>query len=219
MIGRRDDEIESDVTDALLSDVRLDISELNVEVQRGTVHLRGMVSNLFQHHLAERVAGRIKGVSGIVNELRVAPTAVRSDSDIAADVTATLLRDSWIDGHRIQVRVENGVVFLEGTVDSYVERASAEDDARTVEGVKRIVNSLDITPGPARHDQEIASDIRLDLLRQLRLGRSDIDVSVVNAVPRVRGSVQSVETRRAIEEIVRRTPGVKGVVNEVNVVV
>lgn len=218
MLGRNDDEIQRDVVDALLSDVRLDISDLNVQVQRGTVRLQGKVSNLFQHHLAERIAGRIKGVAGIVNELSVGPDAVRDDSDIATDVAAALLRDTWIDGHKIQVRVENGVVLLDGTVDSYVERASAEDDVRTVRGVKKIINSLDIRPGPKRHDQEIASDIRLDLLRQLRLGRSEIDVSVIDSIARVRGSVDSIETRRAIEEIVQRTPGVKGVVNEVKIV-
>ncbi|MBI2955657.1 MAG: BON domain-containing protein [Chloroflexi bacterium] len=218
MAVRLDDEIERDVVDALLGDVRLDITDLNVEVQRGTVVLRGAVSNLFQHHLAEHAAGRIKGVTKVINDLAVAPMAIRPDIDIAADVAATLLRDTWIDGHGISVRVERGVIFLDGVVDSYVERASAEDDARTVRGVKKIVNGIDIAPGPTRHDEEMASDIRLALLRELRLGRSEIDVSVKDGMVRVRGSVWSIGTRRAIEEIVRRTQGVKGVLNEVKVV-
>ncbi len=218
MAARRDDEVQRDVADTLLGDVRLDISDLNVAVQHGDVHLRGTVANLFQHHLAERVTGRIKGVSRVVNELNVAPTAVRSDADIAADVVATLLRDPWIDGHKISVKVKQGVVFLDGLVDSYVERASAEDDVRTVRGIKKIDNGIDVAPGPVRHDEELASDIRFALLRGLNLGRSEIDVSVRDGVVRVKGSVFSIETRRAIEDIVRRTPGVNKIVDEVSVV-
>lgn len=216
--SRRSEEVERDVVDALLGDVRLDISELNVEIKDGSVHLRGTVSNLFQHLLAEQVAGRIKGVAEVVNELKVAPTAVRSDADVAADVTASLLRDPWIDGHQIRVRVEQGVVFLDGTVDSHFERASAEDDVRTVYGIKKIENGIDVKPGPTRHDEELASDIRFALLRDLHLGRSEIDISASDGIVRLRGSVWDVETRRKAGEIVRRTPGVRDVINEVVVI-
>lgn len=217
-ISRGDDEIQRDVADVLLGDVRFDIADLNIMVRRGSVVLQGTVSNLFQHHLAERVAGRIKGVSKVINELKVAPSAIRSDTDIAADAEATLLRDPWIDGHRIQVKVKQGVVFLDGLVDSYFERASAEDDIRMVRGIKKIENGIDVKPGPIRHDEELASDIRFALLRELRLGRSEIDVSAKSGVVRVRGSVTSVETRRTIEDIVRRTRGVTDVINEVRVI-
>jgi osmotically-inducible protein OsmY len=42
----------------------------------------------------------------------------------------------------VQVHADNGVVSLTGTVSSHAEKLLAEKTAKTVEGVRKVVNSL-----------------------------------------------------------------------------
>ena len=218
-VRRSEDQVQRDVVDALISDVRLDVSDLNVQVADGTVHIEGSVSNLFQRDTAQRIVERIKGVSQVINDLHITPTVGRSDDDIAADVKGALLRDSWVDERRIRVRVQGGTVYLEGEVASQDERAAAEDDARFTAGVKKVVNAINVVPTEKRLDTEIASEIRLAILREFHLGRSEIDVQVRDQVVFLRGSVWANAVRREVEELARRTRGVRDVINELSVVV
>lgn len=67
------------------------------------------------------------------------------------EITAAIESEMWIDetvpANKINVRtqdaVDNGVVKLEGTVDSYSERMSAEDNAYEG-GAKDVKNNLDV---------------------------------------------------------------------------
>lgn len=216
---RSQEEVQRDVIDALISDVRLDASDLNVEVTDGVVRLQGSVPNLFQRDTAQRIVERIKGVLQVVNELQVTPAAGRSDEDIAADVKGALLRDTWVDESKITVRVDRGTVYLEGRVASHDERAAAEDDARFTRGVKKVVNAIEVVPAEKRLDPEIASEIRLAILREFHLGRSEIDIQVRDGVVFLRGSVWANAVRKEVEDLARRTRGVRDVINELSVVV
>lgn len=216
---RSQEEVQRDVIDALISDVRLDVSDLNVEVTDGVVRLQGSVPNLFQRDTAQRIVERIKGVLQVVNELQVTPAAGRSDEDIAADVKGALLRDTWVDESKITVRVDRGTVYLEGRVASHDERAAAEDDARFTRGVKKVVDAIEVVPAEKRLDPEIASEIRLAILREFHLGRSEIDVQVRDGVVFLRGSVWANAIRKEVEDLARRTRGVRDVINELSVVV
>ncbi len=64
-------------------------------------------------------------------------TAVKSK--LAADVLLSTVVD-------IGVETENGVVTLEGTVESDAIKAAAEDAAESVDGVLRVSNQLRVEP-------------------------------------------------------------------------
>jgi osmotically-inducible protein OsmY len=145
---RSDDEIQRDVVDALMFDVRVDGSNLNVEVRNGVVYLRGAVPSLFEKSTAQQIVERIKGVGQVINDLDVTPVSERGDAVLKEEVESALRRGAFIDEEGIMVDVRNGVVVLRGTVSSYTERASAEDTARLATGAKNVVNQLIVTPGP-----------------------------------------------------------------------
>jgi hyperosmotically inducible periplasmic protein len=66
------------------------------------------------------------------------------DSNMTAAVKAKLGQDKLSTLTRIDVDTNDGVVALNGTVESADQRARAEQLAREVRGVKRIINNLQV---------------------------------------------------------------------------
>jgi osmotically-inducible protein OsmY len=52
--------------------------------------------------------------------------------------------DDEVKGHEINVTTNNGVVTLEGMVDTAQQKQEAELIARETEGVSRVVNQLTV---------------------------------------------------------------------------
>jgi len=68
------------------------------------------------------------------------------DSAIAAKVRAKLFNDPLLHGFTISVETADGVVNLRGEVDKVAEKDHATEVARSVEGVKGVVNQLETNP-------------------------------------------------------------------------
>ena len=66
----------------------------------------------------------------------------RSDERIRDDMCDRLADDPRLDASEIEVRVENGEVTLDGTVDSREARRRAEDIAEAAAGVIHVQNNL-----------------------------------------------------------------------------
>ena len=67
------------------------------------------------------------------------------DAALTASVNAALVADKPSNFTRIDVDTTNGVVALNGTVESPEQRARAEQLASRVDGVKRVVNNLQVS--------------------------------------------------------------------------
>jgi hyperosmotically inducible periplasmic protein len=66
------------------------------------------------------------------------------DTNITAAVKGRLAQDKLSTLTRIDVDTNNGVVSLNGTVESAEQRARAEQLARGAGGVKRVINNLQV---------------------------------------------------------------------------
>jgi hyperosmotically inducible protein len=66
------------------------------------------------------------------------------DSTITAAVKGRLAQDKLSSLARIDVDTNNGVVSLNGTVQSTEQRSRAEQVAGGVSGVKRVINNLQV---------------------------------------------------------------------------
>ena len=66
------------------------------------------------------------------------------DSNTTAAVKTQLARDKVSSLTRIDVDTNAGVVSLNGTVESPEQRAQAEQIAKGVGGVKRVINNLQV---------------------------------------------------------------------------
>jgi len=70
--------------------------------------------------------------------------ATPTDAQITIEIQSKLYSDSAIQSRQIEVQAANGVVTLSGQVSNDSERAAAAGDAATVEGVKTVVNNLQV---------------------------------------------------------------------------
>jgi osmotically-inducible protein OsmY len=70
------------------------------------------------------------------------------DTRIEAEVKARLVAEKSANLTRLGVVSREGTVYLSGTVVSAEERTRAEGVAREVRGVKKVVNTIEVTARP-----------------------------------------------------------------------
>ena len=69
----------------------------------------------------------------------------KSDAQLAGEVQSKIQQDFAVTNKQLGVNVANGVVTLNGTVGSEMERAAAANDAAQIEGVRTVVNNLTVS--------------------------------------------------------------------------
>ncbi len=72
-----------------------------------------------------------------------------SDAQVASDVQNKINGDNNVPDKQLGVSANNGVVTLNGSVSSDAARNAAANDAAQVEGVKTVVNNLQVSPTTA----------------------------------------------------------------------
>ena len=74
----------------------------------------------------------------------------RTDQQVADEVWGKISADASIPGSReITVEANSGVVTLSGRVGTEIERETAAADASQVQGVRSVINNLEVTRGAA----------------------------------------------------------------------
>src|SRR5262245_7945265 len=71
------------------------------------------------------------------------------DQSITGKVKARLTENKTSNFTRIAVKTIDGVVYLEGVVDSEVDRSNAENVARSIPEATRVVNQLQVSTSPS----------------------------------------------------------------------
>ena len=87
----------------------------------------------------------------------------RSDAQVASDVQNKINGDSSIPDKQLNINANNGVVTLTGTVASDAARNAAANDAAQIEGVKTVVNNLEVASASAAADQMAQQQSQADL--------------------------------------------------------
>lgn len=209
-----DMQVRQDVLDELRHDVRIDSTNITVDVNNGVVHLYGTVPTYFQKITAGSDVQRIKGVRSVTNDLVVTLVAPWTDAEITNTVRANLARDVRLPNPgEINVSVVNGVVTLAGTVGTYAQKSDAADDAWTAPGVVDVVNNVTVVPPFTRTDAAITADVRGALDSDPSIAATNINVSVVNGTVYLRGTVP---TYYQVQQAGNDAWGVAGVLNVVN---
>jgi hypothetical protein len=70
--------------------------------------------------------------------------AERTDAQVASDVQNKIYGDPGIQSRQISVQAAGGVVTLSGDVSSDVERTAAANDAGAIDGVRTVINNLQV---------------------------------------------------------------------------
>jgi len=148
--------VEQQVKDALLRDPYVSSYQILVDVTAGVARLSGTVDSYFEKIQAEDVASKVGGVVLVDNDLAVRkdydpyiydpyvedwylgdyawyrpeysyPT--KSDAEIKEQINDELFWSPFVDADQVHVTVDQGKATLTGTVDSWAESNSAQENA------------------------------------------------------------------------------------------
>jgi osmotically-inducible protein OsmY len=145
-------EIKTLVIDQLGRSPELKDKRVTVQVAKRTVTLDGAVDTPAQKRAAEQIALQTPGVQGLAGQITVANagTAPESaDDKLARRVEFELYSTRALPLQSVQIRSQDGTVFLAGPVTSRAEKLLAERVTQSVDGVKRVVNNLSAPEGSA----------------------------------------------------------------------
>lgn len=214
---RSDSDIKQDVEDELRWDPDIDATDIAVAVKDGVVTLTGFVRSFSEKYEAEAAAKRVAGVVGVANDLEVhLPSSdKRPDPEIARDAIAAIRSQLPEASNNIRVVVEGGVVRLEGEVEWNFERELTENSVRRLQGVRGVINSIDLKPlvSPI----EIKRQIEQALRRNAAVDGEHITVEVKGSKVILKGTVRSWSERRAAERAAGAAPGITKVDNRISI--
>jgi len=151
----QDRRIHDDVCRQLTWQADIQSEEITVAVKDSKVVLTGPVETCFEKDEAERAAKAVYGVTDIVNDIVVEPKERRTDSEIAADISAALRSFTSVVEEFPDVKVRNGIAILRGRSRWEFQRHGAEQLALAIVGVRRVVNLIVVDPtSPSLHGRQ-----------------------------------------------------------------
>jgi osmotically-inducible protein OsmY len=144
---------------------------------------------------------------------------MKTDSELQRQILDELKWEPSLNAAHIGVAVNDGMITLSGHVTSYWEKIAAERAAKRVQGVKAIVNELEVKlPGTSQTtDEDIAKSALNALKSNLSVPFDKIKLIVSKGWLKLEGEVEWNYQRDAAERAVRYLPGVTGVSNLITV--
>lgn len=144
-------------------------------------------------------------------------TAPPNDQQIQQLASQELQKKDKLRG--VSATVEDGIVTLSGHVDLLIDKANAEKRVRKVKSVDGVRNHIQIA-GKQVSDADLRDTVS-NKLRYDRVGYgitfNNLTVAVDNGIVTVGGNVRDYPDRDSAILILETTPGVKDVVDEINV--
>ncbi len=141
-----------------------------------------------------------------------------SDVQLRADIENELRWEPSVRAEQIGVSVKNGVVELDGHVDSYFEKWAAERAALRVFNTKAVASEIkvEMPSSSIRTDADIAGAAKNQLDWNFSVP-STVKVQVTDGYLTLKGSAEWQYQKEAAESAVRQLKGVKWVSNEITV--
>jgi len=235
-----DDNLKERVGKALKDDASLKDSDISVaSVNDGVVLLKGEAKTIGDHLRAVETTARVPGVRRVASEIqspdKVGDAEIYRDRDekgmtaeaketmsdgyITSATKLKLMADSRVPGLAVNVDTYGHEVTLFGMVPTKEAKATAEEIAKGVSGVKSVKNELQVVPEKRQEtvqaaDGEIEKRVENAIEKTDSLKDADIKVEVSNGVARLTGTVERPEQRMTAAVVAREAAGVKAVKEE-----
>ncbi len=140
----------------------------------------------------------------------------QSDNTLSSQAAARLDKKQY---HDVKVTVDNGIATLTGTVDLYEYKSDAGTRVLHAKGVTAVRNEIQVA-GPSVSDSQLRNELAKKLTYD-RVGYGNvfdaITVSVQNGVVALGGHVHDYPNRNSALAVVATTPGVKDLIDNVEV--
>ena len=145
-----DNTVNASVKAVLLDTKDVPSSQIVVETYKGVVLLSGFVDSQAQKDAAGKAAAGVSGVKKLHNALAIQPENTMGskldDTMTTGKVKAALMDDKDVKSGQINVETKGGVVSLSGFVTGDKIKRRAVEVAKTVGGVKSVVDAMYVKP-------------------------------------------------------------------------
>ncbi|WP_242084911.1 BON domain-containing protein [Aestuariivivens sediminis] len=214
---RTDSQIKQDVLDELEWESSIDETQIGVIVENGVVTLTGVVDSYSKKIAAENAAKRVYGVKAVAEDIEInySPGFSKSDTDIAKNVVNTLKWDTSVPDDKISIKVENGQVYLSGTVDWSFQKEAARKAIQNINGVRGITNNLKL--GQQIQPDDIKDRITKAFERSAVIDANNINVKIKGKTVELTGTVHSIAEKEEARKAAFWAPGVTHVENKLKV--
>lgn len=144
---------------------------------------------------------------------------MKTNAELQKDVQDAIMWEPLLNAAEIGVIAKDGVVTLTGIVDSYSKKLEAESAAKSVSGVRGIVEKIEVkyAGSSKKSDTDITNEALNALKWNWEVPVSKVKVTVENGWVTLEGEVpwnyQREEARRAVSRLM----GVKGVTNNLKI--
>lgn len=234
-------EIVREVHAALERDPRIDLRRHPIVIEYqpdGSLVLQGETESLAAKKIALELAASIRGSRGIVDRLRVAPAQPMGDGAIRDHLRAAILQEGAFAqcriqtaeerpegaaleavadaGNFIEIAVADGVVTLDGQVESLSHKRLAGLLAWWVPGTSDVVNGIEVKPYEDDSDDEITDAVTMALEKDRLVTHDSIKVGTRNSVVTLEGVVPNRRQAEMAEADAWYIFGVDGVVNHLS---
>jgi osmotically-inducible protein OsmY len=205
---KTDAELRDDVMEELRWDPQVAEPEnIGVAATDGAVTLTGHTTTYADKLAAARAAERVYGVKAVANDLRIhLAGSPRDDTDVAKAIAHVLEWNVNIPDGRIQARVQNGWVTLDGHVDYDFQRREVERMVDHVRGVVGVTDELVLTPPASPF--EVESQIQDAFERDAGVDARQVSVQVSDRTARLYGHVHTLREADAARAAAAAAPGV-----------
>jgi osmotically-inducible protein OsmY len=191
-------------------------NNVGVSVSGGVVTLSGFVDTYADKIAAEKAVKHVCGVKAVANDIEVKPPSEWIDPEIAAEAMRSLGRNVKVPGASIRVTVNDGWLTLEGKVGWAYQKEAAEHAVRYLAGVLGITNNIEIEPAVSAADVRTKIESALRRSAEVDAGRIKVDASGDTVT--LSGNVRSWTEMKRAESAAWGAPGVKNVLNLIEIV-
>ena len=223
---RNNGRIQSNIKNAISSDPMGQRLAVKVSVVKGIAVLNGEVESYSEKIMAENIAKRVAGVTGIDNRIKIVFKEKKSDSAITAEIKNRFDVDQMLHREEIKAVVKNGRVQLFGNVGTIQEYAAACLKVEQIIGVVNVdASGLKVTEEvQCRHDATTglqASNEKMELTLEdvfhysPRLLPYIIEFTVDSGRVRLRGNVDNLLSKKTAERRAAEVIGVREIINDI----
>jgi osmotically-inducible protein OsmY len=141
------------------------------------------------------------------------------DEILRKEAIEALKWEPLLDSNEIIVNVLNGIVTLEGTVNTYAQKKVAEEVIRNISAVKAVVNDVKVELyfSAVKNDKKIASSVISALKENWAVPDHKIKVTVKDGWVTLEGILHWNFQRKAAENAIRYLNGVRGVIDNIKI--